>query len=216
MTEDKQSMFSSMDNKANLQRPSDLPKFIMDKITKCAKEVRDRRLGEVEEVFDSAPTFVVDADLTEPWLDAVKLADRFVEEEGNDRMKRDLEKITEHVHIVYQRHRAEMAQVPLSPKKERRNAAGGGGGGGGGGGATAVANVAQFSDLPIEVRQDNLRALSNEFISKPRMEDVMMDEDEIRRLRASYAYLYDSRRRGKWTRFPWDVGTRELCAIKGM
>jgi len=44
-----------------------------------------------------------------------------------------------------------------------------------------------------------------------------MSEEEIARLRASYAYVYDSKQHERgagWSRFPWDVAMRELCAIK--
>jgi RNA-dependent RNA polymerase len=167
----------------------------MDRISHFAKEERDRQLIPVMAAFNSFDKVVVDAHLTEPWLNALKLADRFVEEEGCDRMKLDLTKIEDHVHELYDKHR-EQVNVKNSPAKRDKRA--------------------PFSDLPIEVRQDKMRALSNEFLSKPRLEDVMMDEAQIRRLRASYAYLYDSQKtKTGWTRFPWDVAMRELCAIKG-
>jgi len=42
-----------------------------------------------------------------------------------------------------------------------------------------------------------------------------MQDEEVARLRASYAYKYDHEVRfSGWTRFPWDVAMRELGAIK--
>jgi len=82
-------------------------------------------------------------------------------------------------------------------------------------GKTKRKKACAFTDLPIELRQDVLRASAKEFASKPRPEDVLFSEEEIARLRASYAYLLDSQQEKKgWSRFPWDVSMRELCAIK--
>ncbi|EEB87307.1 hypothetical protein MPER_15401, partial [Moniliophthora perniciosa FA553] len=80
-------------------------------------------------------------------------------------------------------------------------------------------NGGHFTDLPIEVRQNQLRDLSKEFASYPNPDDLMLDEDTISRLRASYAYLHDCEANKYtdkgWTRFPWDVAMSELCLIKG-
>ncbi|KAJ7498829.1 RNA dependent RNA polymerase-domain-containing protein [Mycena latifolia] len=74
----------------------------------------------------------------------------------------------------------------------------------------------KFSDLLIERRQDILRELSREFATGP--QGLSIDAGEAARIKASYAYAYDSdQRRGsyvKWSRFPWDVAFRELCLIK--
>ncbi|KAL0949476.1 hypothetical protein HGRIS_009529 [Hohenbuehelia grisea] len=73
-----------------------------------------------------------------------------------------------------------------------------------------------FTNMPIETRQDTLRALSRKFSGKPIPgADILMDETEVAMLRASYAYIYDHQQSSSsWTRFPWDVAMRELCQIK--
>ena len=49
---------------------------------------------------------------------------------------------------------------------------------------------------------------------------LYFEEEELGRVRASYAYVHDlnmSKRspyQAQWTRFPWDVAFRDLCAIK--
>jgi len=85
---------------------------------------------------------------------------------------------------------------------------GGGGGGGGSGGA-------DFSHRSIEIRQDCLRRVSREFVGgPPAAETFVFSQEEIARLRASYAYLYDWTRHGGGTRFPWNVAFDELGEIK--
>ena len=57
------------------------------------------------------------------------------------------------------------------------------------------------------------------FRSEAAVEDggalLCFDAPAIRRLRASYAYIYDREHSfGGWSRFPWDVAMRTLCQIK--
>ncbi|KAF9076729.1 RNA dependent RNA polymerase-domain-containing protein [Rhodocollybia butyracea] len=74
---------------------------------------------------------------------------------------------------------------------------------------------AGFTDLPIEVRQDTLRSLSRDFANGPDRADMYLSAEELMRLKASYAYLYDCEQpSSKWTRFPWDMTMLELTAIK--
>ncbi|KAL0576928.1 hypothetical protein V5O48_005074 [Marasmius crinis-equi] len=101
------------------------------------------------------------------------------------RMQDDLDKIEQHVIRMYEYHRNQVKQ--------------------------------SFTGLPIEVRQNQLREMSRDFAASPPLSEVVFSEPELARLKASFAYLYDSRpnaHQKKWTRFPWDVAFRELCAIK--
>ncbi|KAL1695215.1 RNA dependent RNA polymerase-domain-containing protein [Schizophyllum commune] len=76
----------------------------------------------------------------------------------------------------------------------------------------------------IEDRQDQLRAMSKDFASGPSLQrmGIIFDEAQIRRLAASYAYVYDWKMKSQsptfvgdgWSRFPWNVAFRELCQIK--
>lgn len=71
-----------------------------------------------------------------------------------------------------------------------------------------------FTDLPIETRQDRLRALSKEFARDPQLEVgtgyiALRTRDERMEFKASYAYYRHPRQR-----FPWDVATSTLCKLK--
>ncbi|KAF9652372.1 hypothetical protein BDM02DRAFT_3183762 [Thelephora ganbajun] len=71
-----------------------------------------------------------------------------------------------------------------------------------------------FTDLPIETRQDRLRALSKEFARDPKLEVgigyvALRTRDERIEFKASYAYYKHPRQR-----FPWDVATSTLCKLK--
>jgi RNA-dependent RNA polymerase len=72
-----------------------------------------------------------------------------------------------------------------------------------------------FTSLPIVKRQDILRSLSRAFVEYPSNKDLkVLLEDSMKRVRASYAYIYDFQKSKKaGTRFPWDVATRELCCM---
>jgi RNA-dependent RNA polymerase len=193
-----------MDNKPYLKRPRQLGRFVMDEITELAEQMANQQLAKLVELFNTfKSTMQPDSDLIDPWLKAVKIAKRYAEEEGSNRMQRDLEAIANHVRRIRVKHREQIRGAgPMSPRKENRGAL--------------------FTELPIEMRQDKIRALSQEFASWPGPEDVLMEESEMRRVRASFAYYHDTvevgARKGelKWTRFPFDVAMRDLCAIKGM
>lgn len=71
-----------------------------------------------------------------------------------------------------------------------------------------------FTDLPIETRQDRLRALSKEFAKDPHLEAgigyvALRTREDRMEFKASYAYSKHPRQR-----FPWDVATSTLCKLK--
>ena len=198
------------DNRPFLKRPPppQMQRFVMDEITRLADKMACEELKKMKATFMECRNGAqVDGDLIEPWLRMGEIARRFAEEEGSTRLVRDMEVIATHVRGIREKHRRQLGLkgaggVPFSPRKDGKGAA--------------------FTDLPIEERQDKLRALSREFASGPDPDKVLLDDDEIRRLRASYAYYHDvvevSQQKGesRWTRFPFDVAMRELCAIKGV
>jgi hypothetical protein len=103
---------------------------------------------------------VPDGDLVKPWSEAKRLAERLMEEEGCDRMMRDLLKIEEHVQAVYKHHREEVSSgssssLTYSPSKKSSD-------------KKPTNGRAPFSELPIQVLQDIMRGLSDEFGSRPR------------------------------------------------
>ncbi|KAI0053138.1 hypothetical protein FA95DRAFT_934567 [Auriscalpium vulgare] len=70
-----------------------------------------------------------------------------------------------------------------------------------------------FTTMRIETRQDILRQESRKFASVPAEgQCVYFSQEEVLRVRASYAYYHDWQQR--WSRFPFDVAMRELGAIK--
>lgn len=176
---------STDETNAARARPLAGREFVMDIIQGYAKKQGDIQLSKVEKKMKACSLFVADEELTAPWNEARVIAER---SQNRDRHE-DLNAIKMHVQSVYKKHDDQV----------RRGFA--------------------FTDLPIEVRQDELRALSKEFAAKPSPEDLVTTTGmEAAMIKASYAYLYDSEQRAgagtKWTRFPWNMAMRELCAIK--
>jgi hypothetical protein len=175
---------------------------IMDVLLTSAKKECTRALIEIDTVF-SPLNIEGDPHLLQPWKDAMQMAERG-SSEAVKRKKLDLSLIAIHVHALYTEHRVKMAmkEAPTGPSTNLNGSS----------------KRTSFTKLPIEIRQDILRALSRKFSSSPRPEelDSIMDEATIARLRASYAYTYDAQMKSArgWSRFPWDVAMRELCAIK--
>jgi hypothetical protein len=163
-------------------------RFVMDTIQVAVKEFGQEKRRQLDNVFASTDCPIVDPDLTAPWLAAEEFAVKYKQDhQGVDHPLWTFQRqlIQDHVHTVAKRYKESI----------RSN----------------------FTSLRIENRQDILRKLAMEFVSGPTPSEMYMGADEIARLRASYAYLYDSNEHkytSKWTRFPWDVAMRELCAIK--
>jgi len=145
-----------------------------------------------------------DEDLIAPWDQAMKLSRRLAAEQKTNYMKNELDEIAKHVRSVYEDHR-----VTFSPKKAPRSI------------ATQRASsslhlTVSFTELPIETRQNEIRKISKQFVSFPPPGKFFMQDEEIARLRASYAYKceFDNRRGTAGNSFAWDVAMRELGAIK--
>jgi len=194
--EERERFYASCQNENNLQRPSFLGRFIMDELYKQAEEESNHWLKKIESHFETSSRCKVDEDLVRPWNKAIELSNRWAAEENNPRMRHELEAISDHVKRVYTDHRNLLA----SPSKASRN---------------SPKKGVSFTNLPIEVRQDTIRRLSRNFVSFPPPGKFLMQDEEIARLRASFAYKYDHETRTSgWSRFPWDVAMRELGAIK--
>jgi hypothetical protein len=74
---------------------------------------------------------------------------------------------------------------------------------------------ADFSNQSIKTRQDCLRRVSRAFVGGPPAEETFVfSQEEVAKLRASYAYVYDWMKHGGDTRFPWNVAFDELGEIK--
>ena len=197
--EERERFYASGQNEQNLPRPSFLGRFIMDELHKQAEEEGNIWLAKIESTFKMlAPNHrcSVDEDLVAPWNKAIESSNRLATVDNYTRMKEELEAIAQHVKKVYTDHRSSLA----SPSKNVRN---------------SPKKAVPFTGQPIEVRQDKFRKFSMDFASfPPPGKFLSMRDEEIARLKASYAYKYDHEVRLSWTRFPWDVAMRELGAIK--
>lgn len=187
-------------NQPRALRPSSMAKFIMDYLHDQAEREGGDWLVRIDAHFESVPRSGLDEDLAAPYNKAVELAQKWGTEEKNDRMKGELKMLEDHVAKCYSSHRA---QLQISPRK----------------GKASPSKGNSFTDLPIEVRQDKIRMMSRQFVSFPAPNQFLMCEEEVARIRASYAYVYDFNQRKynfpqNYTRFPFDVAMRELCAIK--
>ncbi|KAF5357710.1 hypothetical protein D9758_007515 [Tetrapyrgos nigripes] len=183
---DKQQFVSHSNRVVHLRkRPKELGPFIMDTIQETTLKDGREWLLKAEKEFFRTSSIKPDEDLLEPY----KYVKRVADERQDANYLSDLELIAKHVRSVYRKY---------SQKKGT-----------------------SFSNKHIVHRQDDLRSCSKEFASFPKPEDLktIMDNATIARLRASYAYHFDvferePERSVRWSRFPWDMALRELCAIK--
>jgi hypothetical protein len=192
----------SMGNQPRVLRPSMKGKFVMDYLYDQASREQGSWLVRVDKHFESVPRIGLDEDLAAPYKTAVELAERWETEEKTDRKKRELKELEDHVARSYSEHRG---QLTNSPRKGK--------------GSPSRGKSSSFTDLPIEVRQDKIRRISKQFATFPAPGQFLMAEEEVARIRASYAYVYDFDQRryygmSNFTRFPFDVAMRELCGIK--
>lgn len=200
--EDEDRLQQSTSNEAHPTRPSNLGKFIMDIMQQQAKKEGDAQRAKIAHLFPKTGRAIPDPDLTQPWIEAEAMAARWKMEHKIDLQEIHLAAIRQHVHRVFDAHKARMKKAVDDKGKSKQK---------------GKDNRCAFTDLRIEDRQDVLRASAKDFVSKPFPNEVFMPEEEVAKLRASYAYLYDSKqheKRAGWSRFPFDVAMRELCAIK--
>ncbi|ESK96081.1 hypothetical protein Moror_7426 [Moniliophthora roreri MCA 2997] len=188
------SQYVSDDGGMKVKRPKHLGPFIMDSLVKYSLHRAATFERQFKERMLKHKKHIIDEHLVEPWRKAEKYAQQ-KKEKGCPLDMQALDEIRSHVKKVYEKHREQVKK--MRPKR----------------------NGGHFTDLPIEIRQNQLRDLSKEFASYPNPDDLMLDEDIVSRLRASYAYLHDCEANKYtdkgWTRFPWDVAMSELCLIKG-
>lgn len=148
---------------------------------------------------------VFDKDLAKPYQDVKERA----EKSGIDQMKDQLLKIEKHVQEAQEQAGRMMKLSSDFAKAATRNVSPAV--------QAALKTKAPFTNLPIEIRQDVLRAHSRHFNSYPHPSEVPLlgDEHAIARIRASYAYIYDwEQKRAPGSRFPYNVAMRVLCEIK--
>lgn len=198
------------------KRAAHLPPFVLEELyaellRQC--QVHERKLKELFPDPVHKADVPIDEHLAAPWNDAVARAEQAARARGDAWMERELKAIKAHVAEVYALHKQRVKHWSRTGSGSARGKARGKGKGKGKGGAL-------FSDRPIEQRQDTFRELSRAFEDGPAaLEDgsplLCFDKPALRRLCASYAYIYDRKESWcGWSRFPWDVAMRTLCQIK--
>lgn len=198
-------------NLANPSRAQGLSTFVMNTIRAQGNKEAAILLSRMKDLFQASDRQnpIQDPDLIAPWIDAEKRGAEYATR-NNHFLLADLDVIQKHVEDEYAHHKLRKDEAIAKHKKRT---------------GKKFEKLATFTDLPIEDRQDVLRASARAFASGPRPESVFLSKQEISRLRASYAYKYDAEQSGRidgrtgnrvlgWSRFPWDVAMRELCNIK--
>ena len=200
-----------------LSRPSP---FVLDILREATESAEGEYLKQIEDHFN-ALTKVKDMDLVAPWHDAeARMKEMLSRPEDNIRTIGEahrvaIEAIKKHVVRIHDwcgtlmkgpagaQASSGMVGVGASPSKAKKAAGKKRGG-------------ADFTQRRIETRQDQLRRVSREFVGGPPAADVFVfSPEEVARLRASYAYLYDwTTHHDGGTRFPWNVAFDELGEIK--
>jgi len=202
-----------------------LPPFVMDVLREATERVQEECLRQISERFNALPK-VKDPDLIAPWQEAeAHLQEMLSRPEENIRTVGDarrsaMDAIKAHVVRVYDWSN----KLMKSTQAKARTSTGGVGVGVGvgtsratgrkGKGKASMRGVPDFTNRSIEARQDRLRRLSREFVGgPPGAKTFVFSQEEVARLRASYAYLYDWTNHGG-TRFPWNVAFDALGEIK--
>lgn len=179
-----------------------LPTFVMDVLKAAMDEASSTQFRRIDAQFSALPR-IKDTDLVAPWQEAEASAQELLSRpephaQTVGRAQQDaLDALKRHVVQVY-----ELSIKLMKPGPAR---------------AAEKGKKAAFTGRSIELRQDQLRHVSREFASGPDREVTaagLMSEDEVARLRASYAYVYDWGRKPGGSRFPWNVAMRDLGAIK--
>ena len=181
-----------------------LSTFVMDVLKAAMDSASSAQFQRIDAHF-SALLKQRDADLIAPWQEAEAgiqelLARPETQAQNVAHAQQDaLDAIKRHVAQVYELSNT-LIMRPRATQSEREKG-----------------NKADFTTRSIELRQDCLRRVSLEFVGGPDRAETavgLLNEDEVARLRASYAYLYDWTRKPGGTRFPWNVAMRDLGAIK--
>ncbi|KAI0646416.1 RNA dependent RNA polymerase-domain-containing protein [Trametes meyenii] len=172
----------------SLKRDHKRGEFVMDLLLRCVLRECHEQLRRIDEWIPADRVFfgkwgARDEDLARPWLMALKDADT-LRKSGHTAKWDALQRIQAHVEEVY----------PKFQEKFGRSAAG------------------SFTSLPIEERQDVLRAESRMFHSQP-TELLALDDPTTIKASCMYVHAYEQGGRGR-SRIPWDVAAGTLCETK--
>ncbi|KAL1675560.1 RNA dependent RNA polymerase-domain-containing protein [Schizophyllum commune] len=200
-------------NNPRCTRPKETAKkcgpFVMESLYAFSQELDRTRIKQIEDAFSdpALPRPGVDEELTAPWREANERAARMRVASGSGLMEEELQRIRKHVEELYEEYREVVRPQGGSPKKSspRKST------------SPRKEGPFMFSDLPQAEQRRRMRILSTKFSSGPR-ELLTLGNEEISRVRASYAYLYDyeqAKSRGRSvSAFPWSLAMTALCDIK--
>lgn len=181
--------FADQSNVKPMGRAQGRTPFIMESLVEYGKILEKEKKAEIER-WRSSYVHKPDPRLLEPLQEVESIISQLKnngKEEAAAVLEEDYQRIKTHVEKVYHQHKEHLRQASQS-------------------------NGVHFTSLPIQKRQDILRRLSQKFHSEP-SEFNIMTKVTSDRIKASYAYAYDSNN-GKASRFPWNVAFRVLCCIK--
>ena len=166
-------------------------KFIMDHLKEAGRRKYHHHMAEFEKFLISAREqyksqqgitsagLYVDPALEAPWLRAMERAQLLFDRDKNDRMKRELQVIRNHVETVREKHREYMRQEGKGKTRNGRYL------------TSPRKDSPSFTDKPIEQRQDIFRELSLLFTQMPEdAEFIVLSPEEVSRCRASYGKVY--------------------------
>lgn len=206
-TDEKKSKFTDTSNLARLKRRDNLPGFIMDTLKAKVKNEYHHQMAIITQRLGPIAN-LPDEDLTEPWQTFCKRADAAMAD-GWMRLKEVADAIYVHVKAIAdrwqtERHQAREAKQKafLSKGKGRQTLQHG-----------EKSPDVTFTTMPIELRQDILRNLSQSFAKHPDDLNRFCDDTELARIKASCAYSVACMQ-PSFERFPFDIATRDLCSIK--
>ncbi|KAL1661582.1 RNA dependent RNA polymerase-domain-containing protein [Schizophyllum commune] len=200
-------------NNPRCTRPKDTAKkcgpFVMESLYAFSQELDRTRIKQIQDAFTdpALPRPGVDEELTAPWREAKERAGRMRVASGSGLMEEELQRIRRHVEELYEEYREVVRPQGGSPKKSspRKST------------SPRKDGPFMFSDLPQAEQRRRMRILSTKFSSGPR-ELLTLGNEEMSRVRASYAYIYDceqAKGRGRSaSAFPWSVAMTALCDIK--
>jgi hypothetical protein len=202
-----------------MSRDQSKPPFVMDVLREATESAEEECLRQINDRFNTL-TKIQDLDLIAPWQDAeMRMNEMLARPEENIRNigeahRSAMEAIKAHVVQVFDQY-----TIHIKDASTRASTTGEGvglyvGSTSRAAGKSPKKGASEFTHRSIETRQDLLRRMSREFVGGPEPEKVFVfSQEEVSRLRASYAYLYDWTNR-KGTRFPWNVAFNDLGEIK--
>jgi hypothetical protein len=164
----------------------------MEKLLDYGQRLKEKSLRFVEGQIKQCPS-EKDPVLTVPYDEVVQRVGHLRSRQNEipaSMLEADLRLIEKHVKEIFDRHKAVHKEA-------------------------AASRGSHFTNLPIAQRQDVLRKLSRDFHSKPEQSKfLLMSANDVERVKASYAYLYDWEQSPLPSRFPWNVAFRPLCVLK--